>query len=49
MAFNSYSHNLKKNYRVVFEKKLKITTTTTRAQHEVVPRAAGAAKKEIYI
>ena len=43
MAFKSYSQNLKKSYRVVFEKKLKITKEQEEQQEphgEVVPIAA---------
>ena len=52
MVFKSYSHNLKKGYRVAFEKKLKITTTTTKEEEERAPRrsrsySSGAAKNGV--
>ena len=46
MAFKSYSQNLKKKVRVVFEKKLKITTTTTRAPRRGRSYSIGAAKNK---
>ena len=48
MAFKSYSQNLKKSYQVVFEKKLKITTTTrTRVLRRGHSYSGGAAKKKM--
>ena len=43
MAFKSYSQNLKKSYRVVFEKKLKITRRRTRAPRRGRSYSGGAA------
>ena len=46
MAFKSYFQNLKKSYQVVFEKKLKITTTRTPRQGRSYSGGAAKNKKK---